>query len=83
MYIGVRGENYTGLSILIDDRPLPGPYPAQIDRMAASLHKIQFRWAGGTLRGTEVAATVDLTGGRQFLIRAVPETSQVTLQKMR
>src|SRR5436190_2581226 len=81
--IGVRGENYTGLRILLDGRPLSGPYPAQLPRIAASHHRIEFRWSDGALQGVAIADTIDLTGGRQFIIRAVPEGATVNVQKVR
>jgi len=81
--IGVRGENYTGLRILLDGRPLAGPYPAQLPRIAAVSHKIEFRWSDGALQGVTIADAIDLSGGRQFIIRAVPEGATVNLQKVR
>ena len=81
--IGVRGENYTGLRILLDGKPLAGPYPAQLPRIAASTHKIEFRWSDGALQGVTIADTIDLSNGRQFTIRAVPEGAQVAIQRLR
>jgi len=81
--IGVRGENYTGLRIVLDGKPLAGPYPAQLPRIAASQHKIEFRWSDGPLQGVTIADTIDLSSGRQFIIRAVPEGATVNVQKVR
>ena len=81
--IGVRGENYSGLRILLDGKPLASPYPAQLPRIAASAHKIEFRWTDGVLQGVTIADTIDLSNGRQFIVRAVPEGAQVTVQKVR
>ena len=83
VFIGVRGENYTGLKILLDGRPLAGPYPAQLPRIAASTHKIEFRWSDGLLQGVNITDTIDLGSGKQFTIRAVPEGGQVVVQKLR
>ena len=82
-FIGVQGNNYAGLQITLDGRSLSGPYPAQVPRLAATTHRIVFRWTDGALRGVEVSDTIDLTGGRQFSIRAVPESAQVVVQKIR
>ncbi len=82
-FVGVQGNSYAGLQITLDGRPLAGPYPAQIPRLAATTHRIGFRWTDGALRGVEIADTIDLTGGRQFSIRAVPESGQIVVQKIR
>ena len=82
-YIGVRGDSYTGLRVTLDGRDLPGPYPAQLPRIAASRHRIVFKWSEGALSGVEVSDTIDLTGGRQFSIRVVPDNGQVVVQKLR
>jgi tRNA A-37 threonylcarbamoyl transferase component Bud32 len=82
-FIGVQGNSYGGLQITVDGRSLSGPYPAQLPRLAATTHRIVFRWTDGALRGVEVSDTIDLTGGRQFSIRAVPENGQVVVQKIR
>jgi hypothetical protein len=81
--IGVRGENYTGLRILLDGKPLAGPYPAQLPRVAGSPHKIEFRWNDGALQGVTISDTIDLSNGKQFTIRAVPEGATVAVQKVR
>jgi tRNA A-37 threonylcarbamoyl transferase component Bud32 len=83
VFIGVQGNSYAGLQITIDGRSLGGPYPAQIPRIAATSHRIVFRWTDGALRGVEVSDTVDLSGGRQFSIRAVPENGQIAVQRIR
>ena len=83
-FVGVRNDtNYSGLEIQVDGRPLPGPYPAQVARISAALHTFVFRWIDGPLRGTEIAARVDLSHGRHFSIQAVPATSQIAAQKLR
>lgn len=81
--VTVRGEAYQGLRILIDGRTVPGPYPAQVSRITAGPHKILFRWSEASLAGVEVTDTIDLSGGRVFLVRAVPEDGQVVVQKLR
>ena len=82
-YIGVRGDLYEGLRILIDGRAVKGPYPAQIGQIAAGRHRIAFRWEEGSLRGVEIAESIDLSDGAQFTIRAIPEDARVAVQKLR
>jgi hypothetical protein len=54
-----------------------------VPRIAASSHRITFKWSEGLLRGVEVSDTINLSGGRQFSIRAVPDNGQVVVQKLR
>lgn len=82
-FIGVKDDVYQGLQILLNDRPVPEPYPAQIARIAAGPHSIVFRWIDGALVGKEIREMIDLTGGRHFLIRALPDNGQVVVQKLR
>lgn len=82
-FIGVKDDVYQGLQILLNDRPVPEPYPAQIARIAAGPHAIVFRWIDGALVGKEIREMIDLTGGRHFLIRALPDNGQVVVQKLR
>ena len=37
---GMKGEDYAGVRLLIDGRPVPGPYPAQVARIAAGTHRV-------------------------------------------
>jgi serine/threonine-protein kinase len=82
-FIGVKDDVYQGLQILLNDRSVPEPYPAQIARIAAGPHSIVFRWIDGALVGKEIREMIDLTGGRHFLIRALPDNGQVVVQKLR
>ncbi len=81
--VGVRGDEYTGLRILVDGRPLQGPYPAQVPRIAAGTHQITYRWIGGSRAGTDFSDTVTLTAGGHFVIRAVPDSAQIVVQQVR
>ncbi|MBI2835025.1 MAG: serine/threonine protein kinase [Acidobacteria bacterium] len=82
-FIGVKGDVYEGLQILIDGRSVPGSYPAQLARITAVPHRITFRWSRGTLADKQLSQSIDLSGGRHFLIRAVPDDNQVSVQKVR
>ncbi|MEW5982515.1 MAG: serine/threonine-protein kinase [Acidobacteriota bacterium] len=81
--LAVRGENYQGVRILIDGRQVAAPYPAQVQRIAAGTHRVTFRWVSGSTAGQELAATVNLTSGGHYVIRAVPENADVVVQQVR
>jgi hypothetical protein len=79
----VKGEDYAGVRILVDGRPLPGPYPAQIARIAAGAHRVTFRWVSGPRAGTEISDALNVSAGAHYVVRAVPDTAQVVVQQLR
>jgi hypothetical protein len=79
----VKGEDYAGVRILIDGRQLPGPYPAQVPRIAAGPHRVVYRWMAGPSTGREFAETVTLAAGGHFIVRAVVENEQIVVQQLR
>ncbi len=81
--IGVKGDTYTGLRIFLDERPLPGPYPAQIPRIAAGTHVVRFSWLSGTLAGKELKQPIDTIANGHFLIRADPDNDKIVPQQVR
>jgi hypothetical protein len=81
--ISVRGDAYTGVRISVDDRPISGPYPAQIPRIAEGTHTIQVSWISGPFAGKELKQTFDARAGGHFLIRAVAESAEITIQRAR
>ena len=82
-FVGVVGETYGGLEISIGGAALPGPYPAQLPRIAVGRHAMVFRWNSGGLAGLEIRDVANLREPGHYLIRAAPETSQITVQKVR
>jgi len=79
----VKGEDYTGLRILIDGRQVSGPYPAQIARIAAGPHRVVYRWTSGRAAGREIADTITVSAGGHFIIRAVLDNDQLVVQQLR
>ncbi|MCX6552440.1 MAG: hypothetical protein NTY02_15790, partial [Acidobacteria bacterium] len=79
----VKGEDYTGVRVVIDGRQVPGPYPAQIARIAAGPHRVVYRWLGGAAAGREIADTITVSAGGHFLVRAVPDNEQIVVQQLR
>jgi hypothetical protein len=81
--VGVRGDDYTGVRVFINDRPVPGPYPAQVARIAAGTHRVTYRWMSGARAGTEISDAVKLTSGGHYIVRAVPDNAQIQVQQVR
>jgi hypothetical protein len=81
--VTVKGGLYGGLQMSVDGRPLPGPYPAQVARIAAGPHTIRFSWASGQLAGLDLQQSFTISAGGHFLISAVPGNEQVTIQQLR
>lgn len=81
--ISVKDEVYSGVRIFVDDRALPGPYPAQISRIAAGVHTVRVAWITGPRNGRELRQDVDVRPGGHLLIRAVPDAEQILVQATR
>jgi tRNA A-37 threonylcarbamoyl transferase component Bud32 len=81
--VTIKGEVYTGVQILVDNHPLAGPYPAQIPKIVAGSHTVRFTWASGPFEGKDLKESFEVVAGGHFLIRAVPENEQVTVQQVR
>ncbi len=84
--IDVRGDAtnaYAGLSIFVDERLVPGPYPAQLPRLAAGIHTVRLAWTSGLYAGKDLKQSFEAKTGGHFLIRAIPETEQVVVQQVR
>jgi hypothetical protein len=81
--LGVRGDEYAGVRIWVDGRPLLGPYPAQVARVAAGSHQVSYRWSGGSRANLEISETVTLNAGAHYVVRAVPDNGQLVVQQVR
>lgn len=81
--LSVRGEDYSGVRILIDGRQLPGPYPAQLPRLAAGQHQVAYRWISGPRAGREIEKAVTILNGGHFLVRAAADDEQIVVQQLR
>ena len=81
--IGVRGDAYAGVRIEVDDRAIAGPYPAQIPRIAEGAHVVRFLWVAGPLAGKELKRPFDARAPGHFLIRALPEDAEISIQRVR
>ena len=81
--IGVRGDAYAGVRIEVDDRAIAGPYPAQIPQIAEGGHVVRFLWVAGPLAGKELKRPFDARAPGHFLIRALPEDAEISIQRVR
>lgn len=81
--LAVRGEDYSGVRILIDGRQVPGPYPAQVARIAPGPHKVVYRWISGPASGREVEDTIALLAGGHFVVRAGLDNDRLVVQQLR
>ena len=79
----VKGEDYTGVRILVDGRQIPGPYPAQLGRVAAGTHHVVYRWVAGPSSGREIAKAVSFSARGHFLVRAIVENADIVVQQLR
>jgi serine/threonine protein kinase len=79
----VRGDDYTGVRILVDGRQIPGPYPAQVGRIAPGAHRVVYRWISGPAAGREVTDGIVLSAGGHFIIRAGLDNDKVAVQQLR
>jgi predicted Ser/Thr protein kinase len=81
--VGIKGDVYNGVKEYLDNRPLSGPYPAQVPRIAAGKHKVHVTWAFGPMAGKNLTQTFEAKAGGHFLIRADPEHEQIVVQQVR
>jgi len=79
----VKGEDYAGVRILIDGRQVPGPYPAQLAKVAAGTHTVVYKWVSGPAAGREISKTVTFTARGHFLVRAVVDNAEILVQQLR
>jgi eukaryotic-like serine/threonine-protein kinase len=79
----VKGEDYTGVRIVVDGRQVPGPYPAQIGRIAAGAHNVVYRWVSGPSAGRELTKAVTFSARGHFLVRAVVDNADIVVQQLR
>ena len=81
--LNVKGEDYTGVRIMLDGRQIPGPYPAQLGRVAAGTHNVVYRWVSGPSSGREIAKAVTFSARGHFLVRAVVDNADIVVQQLR
>ena len=81
--LNVKGEDYTGVRIIVDGRQIPGPYPAQIGRITAGAHNVVYKWISGPAAGREIAKTVTFAARGHFLVRAVVDNGDILVQQLR
>lgn len=79
----VKGEDYAGVRILVDDRLLPGPYPAQVGKLAAGSHRVIYRWVSGAPAGREISESIVVAAGGHFIIRAALDSEKLVVQQLR
>jgi len=82
-YIEVPNDAYEGCEIVLSGIPLPTPYPAQIQELAAGDHPITFRWSSGKYEGKEFDSTISVEQGHHYLVLGDPGTDRVTVQMAR
>jgi hypothetical protein len=79
----VKGEDYLGVRLLIDGRQIPGPYPAQVARIAAGVHRVVYRWVSGASAGRELSETITISAGGHFIVRAALDNGSISVQQLR
>ncbi len=79
----VKDEDYAGVRILVDDRLLPGPYPAQVAKIAAGSHRVVYRWISGPAAGREVSDSMTILPGGHFIVRAALDSDKLVVQQLR
>jgi predicted Ser/Thr protein kinase len=76
-------DAYDGCEILINGKKLPGPYPAEIQRLSAGDHKVSFRWNSGKYAGKEITSSVATQENHRYRIRGEALNDQVQVQQIR
>jgi eukaryotic-like serine/threonine-protein kinase len=82
-YIEVPNDAYDGCEILVNEKRLPPPYPAQIKKLAAGNHKVSFRWNSGKYAGKEFTSSVDTQENHHYRVRGEPLNERVIVQQIR
>ena len=80
---GVKGEEYAGVRVIVDGRQLPGPYPAQVGKIAAGTHRVVYRWVSGPAAGRDVTDSITISAGGHFIIRAALDSETLVVQQLR
>jgi hypothetical protein len=80
---GMKGEDYSGVRLLIDGRQVPGSAPWQVAKIAAGTHRVVYRWASGPAAGREISETITLVAGGHFLVRAALDNDKLVVQQLR
>jgi eukaryotic-like serine/threonine-protein kinase len=82
-YIEVPNDAYDGCEILVNGKKLPPPYPAQIQRLAAGNHKVNFRWNSGKYSGKDITSSVETQENHHYRVRGEPLNDRVIVQQIR
>jgi eukaryotic-like serine/threonine-protein kinase len=82
-YVEVPNDAYDGCEISVNGKRLPTPYPAQIQKLAAGNHKINFRWNSGKYAGKEFSSQVDTQENHHYRVRGEPQSDRVIVQQLR
>jgi predicted Ser/Thr protein kinase len=82
-YVDVPNDAYEGCEITLNGRKLATPYPAQIARLAAGDHRINFKWNSGKYAGKELNEVISILADHLFRVRGEPQTNQVSVQQIR
>jgi hypothetical protein len=76
--IGAVPGAFEGLEISIDGRPITNEtYPLQYSEIAATSHRIAYRWKSGPHQGKSLAITRELKGDALNVITADPGGDRV------
>jgi hypothetical protein len=82
-YIEVPNDAYDGCQIQLDGKRLAPPYPVQIPKLAATEHRISFRWNAGKYAGKEITSKFSIEADHHFRVRGEPQNDQVAVQQIR
>lgn len=75
----VPNDAYEGCEILLNGQKLPTPYPAAIPRLAATRHRLAFRWNSGRYLDKEFNVDLEARQNHHVLILGDPRSGQAQI----
>jgi serine/threonine protein kinase len=82
-FIDLPNDAYDGCTIQLDGKTIAAPYPAQIPKLAAGIHKVVFRWNSGKYVGKEIISSFPGEANHHYRIHGEPAGEKVVVQQIR
>ncbi len=82
-FIEVTNDAYDGCEIQLNGKTLSAPYPAQIPKLAAGVHRILFLWNSGKYKGKELASNIEGEANHHYRVRGEPAGEKILVQQIR